>query len=130
MSAPESTEYSTEYVIAANGALKTLIESEGTAGCSIKLYDAADVLLATLGLSDPPAAVDAVTGELTLSVAGIATATGAGKAAYGSACKADGAWVVRIPCERGQAPATGKIVLNQLTVIVGAKISISSASII
>lgn len=130
MTVPTAVEYSTAYVIAANTALKTVLEAAGTSGCTIKLYDSADSLLATAALADPPATVNGTTGEVTLSAPGVAIATGAGSAAYGNICDAAGAWVARIPCQRGTAAVSGKIVLNQLTFIVGAEFTVGSASIL
>jgi len=130
MTVPTSTEYSTAYVIAANTALKTLLEAEGTSGCTIKLYDSADTLLSSSPMTDPPASVNGTTGELTLSAPGVSIATGAGRAAYGSVCDALGAYALRLPCERGTVAVPNKLVLSQLTVIVGAEITIGSATIL
>lgn len=130
MTVPTVVEYSTAYVIAANTALKTLLESAGTSGCTIKLYDATGSLLATSNMADPPASVNGTTGEITFSAPGVSIATGAGSAAYGNICDAAGAWVARIPCQRGTAAVSGKIALNQLTFIVGAEFTVGSASIL
>jgi len=129
MPAPSSATYSAAALVAAHTSFKDLIDA-GSAGGSIKIRDAADVLLAQVPLSDPCGTVNGTTGQLTFSIAGPdSSADASGTAAYGEFCDSDGVVHLSLPAQAGTVAVSGKIVLNTLSIIAGGPVSVLSATI-
>jgi len=129
MTAPSSATYSAAALVAAHTSFKDLIDA-GSAGGSIKIRDAADVLLAQVPLSDPCGTVNGTTGQLTFSIAGPdSSADASGTAAYGEFCDSDGVVHLSLPAQAGTVAVSGKIVLNTLSIIAGGPVSVLSATI-
>ena len=129
MPAPLTATYSVDAFVAAHTAFRDLIDA-GLAAGSIKIRDAADVLLANVPLSYPCGAVDGVTGRLTFAIAGPDLAADAGGvAAYGEFCDSAGAVKLSLPAVEGPASIAGKLVLNTTTIVVGQPVSVAVATV-
>ena len=126
MPAPTAQTYSVAALVAAHTAFRDLVDS-GTAGGSIKIRDAADVLLATIPLSDPCGTVNAGTGQLTITPSGRDdSADATGTAAYAEVCDSDGVVYVSLPTQQGTTPASNVLVLNTLSIVAGGPVEILS----
>lgn len=114
---------------AAHTTFRDLLDA-GSAGASIKIRDASDVLLAQVPLTDPCGTVNPTTGQLTLTPAGRDEgADTTGVAAYGELCDSTGAVHLSLPATVGTLPVAGAIVLNTLAVTGGAPVEVLSATI-
>ena len=128
MTVPTVATYSAAALIAAHTSFKDLIDI-GAAG-SIKIRDAADVLLAQVPLSDPCGTVNGTTGQLSFSIAGPDTSADAsGTAAYGEFCDSAGLVHLALPAQAGTAAVDGKLVLNTLSIIAGGPVGVVTATI-
>lgn len=129
MTVPTVATYSAAALVAAHTSFKDLIDA-GSAGGSIKIRDAADVLLAQVPLSDPCGSVNGTTGQLTFSIAGPdSSADASGTAAYGEFCDSDGTVHLSLPAQSGSVAVSGKIVLNTLSIIAGGPVGVVTATI-
>ena len=126
MPAPTVQTYSAPALVAAHTAFRNLVDS-GTAGGSIKIRDAADVLLATIPLSDPCGTVNGTTGQLTITPAGRdESADATGTAAYAEICNSNGTVYLSLPAQQGTAAVSGKVVLNTLSIVAGGPVEMLS----
>ena len=126
MPAPTVQTYSAAALVAAHTAFRDLVDA-GTAGGSIKIRDAADVLLATIPLTDPCGTVNAGTGQLTITPSGRdESADATGTAAYAEVCDSNGVVYVSLPTQQGTAPASNVLVLNTLSIVAGGPVEILS----
>ena len=115
--------------MAAHTAFRDLFHA-GTAGGSIKIRDAADVLLATVPLTDPCGSVNATTGQLTITPAGRdESADASGTAAYGEFCDSTGAVYLSLPAQAGSSAVLGKLVINTLSIGAGGPVEVLSATV-
>jgi hypothetical protein len=129
MAVPSVATYSAAALVAAHTAFKDLIDA-GTAGGSIKIRDAADVLLATIPLTDPCGTVNGTTGQLTITMAGRDESADAnGTAAYGEFCSSNGVVHLSLPAQAGSAAVSGKIVINSLSIVAGGPVEVLSATV-
>lgn len=129
MPAPTEQTYSAAALVAAQTALRDLIDAGSGAGF-VRVRDAADVLLAQVPLSDPCGTINGTTGQLTFSIAGPDSAADAdGTAAYAQFCDSDGTVHLSLPAQQGGAPVSGKIVFNTLTIATGAPVELVSATV-
>lgn len=126
MAVPSVATYSAAALVAAHTSFRDLIDS-GSAGI-LRIRDSADVLLASVPMSDPCGTVNGTTGQLTFSFSGTGTAA-AGTAAYGEFCTSAGVAHLSLPCEAGTVAVSGKLVLNTLTLVDGGPVEIVSATI-
>lgn len=128
MAVPTDYAWSVEALVAAHTALKNLIDT-GSAGF-IRLRDASDALLAQVPLTDPCGTVDTETGQFTITSSGPDTsADDDGTVAYGEICESDGTVHGVMPAVAGSSPASGRLVMNTLTVIAGLPVGIVSVTI-
>lgn len=126
MPAPTTYTYSAAALVAAHTAFKNLLDA-GSGPGSIKIRDAADVLLAQVPLTDPCGTVNATTGQLTITPSGRdESADASGTAAYGEFCDSDGLVHLALPAQAGGAAVIGKIVLNTLTIVAGGPVEVLS----
>lgn len=128
MPAPGSPTYSGAAKVAAHTAFRDAVDSGSGAG-TIKIYDAADVLLATITLTDPCGTVNGTTGQLTLTASGAATAVATGTAAWCTITNSSGTVYLSLDAQAGTSAVSGKIVLNSLSIISGGAVSLVSATI-
>ena len=129
MPAPAQATYSAAVLVAAHTAFRDLIDA-GTTGGSIKIRDAADVLLATIPLTDPCGTIDNGTGQLTLTPDGRdESADATGTAAYAEFCDSDGVVYLSLPTQAGSAPVLGKLVINTLSIVAGGPVEVLSATV-
>ncbi len=129
MAVPTVATYSAAALVAAHTSFKNLIDA-GSAGGSIKIRDASDVLLAQVPLSDPCGSVNGTTGQLTFSISGPDTSADAsGTAAYGEFCDSDGTVHLSLPTQAGTVAVSGKLVINTLSIIAGGPVGIVTATI-
>ena len=129
MAVPTVATYSAAALVAAHTAFKDLIDA-GIAGGSIKIRDAADVLLATVPLTDPCGTVNPTTGQLTITMAGRdESADATGTAAYGEFCDSNGLVHLSLPAQAGSAAVSGKIVINSLSIVAGGPVEVLSATV-
>lgn len=128
MPAPAEPIFSAAAYIAAHTAFLDLIDAEAGAG-SIKLYNSADTLLASVVLTDPCGTVNGTTGQLTLTSVGEVNGVESGTAAYGEVCDGDGVAHWTLPCAAGTVAVSNRIVMNSLTVVDGAPVNLVSATL-
>ena len=129
MAVPTVATYSAAALVAAHTAFKNLIDA-GIAGGSIQIRDAADVLLATVPLTDPCGTVNPTTGQLTITMAGRdESADATGTAAYGEFCDSAGLVHLSLPAQAGSAAVSGKIVINSLSIVAGGPVEVLSATV-
>lgn len=127
MPAPTTATYSAAALVAAHTAFKDLIDA-GTGAGSIKIRDAADVLLAQIPLTDPCGTVNGTTGQLTITPsARDESADATGTAAYAEFCDSAGLVHLSLPAQAGSTAVSGKIVLNTLSIIAAGPVEVLSA---
>ena len=129
MAVPTQATYSVAALVAAHTAFRDLIDA-GTAGGSIKIRDAADVLLAQIPLTDPCGTVNGTTGQLTITPSGRdESANATGTAAYGEFCDSNGVVHLSLPAQVGADAVSGKIVINTLSIVAGGPVEVLSATV-
>ena len=129
MAVPTVATYSAAALVAANTSFKDLIDAGAGAG-SIKVRDAADVLLAQIPLTDPCGTVNGTTGQLTITPSGRdESADATGTAAYGEFCDSNGLVHLSLPAQAGSAAVSGKIVINSLSIVAGGPVEVLSATV-
>ena len=129
MAVPTVATYSAAALVAANTSFKDLIDAGAGAG-SIKIRDAADVLLAQIPLTDPCGTVNGTTGQLTITPSGRdESADATGTAAYGEFCDSNGLVHLSLPAQAGSAAVSGKIVINSLSIVAGGPVEVLSATV-
>ena len=128
MAVPTQVEFSVAALVAAQTAFKNLLDAGSAAGF-IRLRSSTDVLLAQVSLSDPCGTVSGTTGQLTLSVAGPATALASGVAAYAQLCDSDGVVHAALLVQTGTAAVAGKVVMNTADIAVGEPVTVLSATV-
>lgn len=132
MPAPASQTYSAAALVAAHTALRDLIDSHPTLPGLLRIRDVADVLLAEIPLADPCGTIDGATGRLTLDVdpPPIDSAINAtGTAAYGEYCDGSGVPHLTLPCQAGDVPVSGKLVMRNTSLIIGGAVELISTTI-
>ena len=128
MPAPTVATYSVLALAAAQTSFRDLLDAGG--GGSIKIRDAADVLLAVVPLSLPSGTVNGATGQLTLTAAGRdESADASGTASYGEFCDGDGAVHLSLPAQAGNGVVVGKLVINSLTIAAGDQVEVLAATV-
>lgn len=116
-------------IAAAHTALLALLDGAATAA-KVTLHDSADVLLATVPLTDPAGTVNAGTGALTLTPDGRdESADAGGTASYATLRDGDGLAYRSLPCQTGSFAVPGACVLNTLTIIAGGPVEIISFAV-
>lgn len=129
MPAPATATYSAAALVAAHTAFKDLIDAGSGAG-SIKIRDAADVLLAQIPLTDPCGTVNGTTGQLTLTPsARDESADATGTAAYGEFCDSAGLVHLSLPAQAGTVAVSGKIVINSLSILASGPVEVLGATV-
>lgn len=129
MAVPTVATYSAAALVAANTSFKDLVDAGAGAG-SIKIRDAADVLLAQIPLTDPCGTVNGTTGQLTITMAGRDdSADATGTAAYGEFCDSNGLVHLSLPAQAGGVAVTGKLVINALSIVAGGPVEVLSATV-
>ena len=129
MPAPSVQTYSVAAKVASNTSFRDLIDA-GVAAGSIKIRDAADVLLAQIPLTDPCGTVAGGTGILTITPDGRdESADASGTAAYGEFCDSAGLVHLSLPAQAGGVAVSGKVVLNTLTIVAAGPVEVISAVI-
>lgn len=123
MPAPTVATYSAAVKIAANTALRDLLDSGSAA--LLRIRDASDALLVQFTLSDPCGTVNGTTGVLTITAPSATTVSTAGTAAYAELCSSDGTVRLSLPAQAGTTGVAGKIVLNTLA-LAAAPLNITS----
>jgi hypothetical protein len=106
--------------IACHDALLTLIAAGG-GNAHLDIYDAANTLLASLLLTDPPGSAGSpqLVLEFDLAVSGTATGT----AGYAKFLAADDTVLENnIPCQQGTTPVYGKVVMTTLAIVQGSPV--------
>lgn len=124
MPAPTVPTYSVATLVGAHTFFKNLIDA-GTGAGSIKIRDAADVLLAQVPLTDPCGTINGTTGQFTITPSGRdESADASGTAAYGEICDSDGVVHLSLPAQAGSVAVSGKIVINTLTIVAGGPVEV------
>ena len=129
MAVPSVATYSVASLVAAHTAFRDLLDAGAGAG-SIKIRDAADVLLAQIPLTDPCGTVNGTTGQLTLTMSGRdESADASGTAAYGEFCDSAGLVHLSLPTQAGVESVSGKLVLNTLVIVASGPVEVLSATV-
>ena len=130
MPAPSVATYSVAALVAAHTTFRDLIDADPVLLGSIKIRDAADVLLAQIPLTDPPSTVNGATGQLTITPSGRdESANASGTAAYGELCDGAGLVHLALPAQAGLVAVSGKLVMNTLTVVAGGPVEALSVTV-
>jgi hypothetical protein len=130
MPAPSVATYSVAALVAAHTTFRDLIDADPVLLGSIKIRDAADVLLAQIPLTDPPGTVNGATGQLTITPSGRdESANASGTAAYGELCDGAGLVHLALPAQAGLVAVSGKLVMNTLTVVAGGPVEALSVTV-
>jgi hypothetical protein len=117
-----------DLLVAVHTEVLAQIDAE-TGAASVKVYDAGDVLLATLPLDDPAGTVTPGTGQLVLSPDAPSTWQGNGTADYATLCDGAGKALMALPCSQGSSPVADTFVLTTLTAVLNAPVALLSATI-
>ena len=129
MPTPEQITYSLDALVNCGDEILALIDG-GTGVGKIRIFDEDDVLLADLSLADPAGEVNILTGSLAINAAtGAQYAVASGTASYAQVTDSDNTMVLEMPTAEGVAAVSGYMVLNSLSVISGAEVSLSSGVI-
>lgn len=128
MPAPVSATYSVAAKVAAHEALIDVIDS-GTGAGYIEIRSASDALLWTIYLADPCGTVDGGTGILTFDIDESEAPDAAGTAAYAEFRDSATNVHLSLPAQAGSSPASGYFVMNTLTIVADAAITIISATV-
>lgn len=124
-----ATEYSLALVTAGYEAALAVILA-GAGSSTVKIFDAADVELASATIDEATSEVDAVTGDITIEIdVQEDDAPAGGTASYAQILDGDGDPHVQVPCAQGSTAVAGYCVLNTLTVIEGSSVEIVSVAI-
>jgi len=124
--APVSVTWTTAVLTAVQTAVLAEID-DGVSNAVLKLYTEADVLLATLTLSDPAGTV--TSGTLTITATGAATAVDTGTCTWGRVETSAGTAIVDAPVSQGVAPVAGSIILSNTSIVTGADVTLASFTI-
>jgi hypothetical protein len=122
MAAPGALTWDAQALIDAHTAVLDLIDA-GTGAGKIKLYTAADSLLATLTLTDPAGTVHGTTGQLTLTLAASQTGSADGTAAWAEVTDSDDNNVFSCDVSEGTSAVSGELVLNSASIVNGGAIT-------
>jgi hypothetical protein len=128
MPAPSAATYSNQAKIDANTTFLTLIDT-GAGNATIKIRSSADVLLATVTLTDPAGTVNGTTGQLTLTPSATPNAVATGTAAYAEVCNPAGTVHLSIPAQVGTVAVAGKLVMNTLSIVSGGPVLLQTITI-
>ena len=129
MPAPSVATYSATAKVNANTSFRDLLDTGSTAAL-LRIRTSADALLIEIPLTDPCGTVNGTTGQLTLTFPGSPpNATATGTAAYGELCTSAGAVHLSLPAAAGTSAVSGQIVLNTLSIVSGAPVTVVSALI-
>ena len=128
MAAPGSYTYSAQALIDAQTSFLDLVDG-GTGAGKIFLYSEADLMLAEIPLNDPSGTVDGA-GQLTITASGPDTsADAAGECTWGSICDGDDVEYLALPAQQGGAAVSGKLVISNTTIALGAEVTLVSCTI-
>lgn len=127
MPAPAQYTYSDAALSAAQTALLGEIDA-GVAAGKLKLYTDADVLLATITLSDPAGTVSAA-GVLTITAPSAVAAVATGTCTYGTVTDSADTVILTAPVSEGTSAVSGNIVLTETAVVSGADVELVSFTI-
>lgn len=127
MPSPTQATYSLEAKIAANTAIKELIDSDGYPGY-IVFRNENDEEIFSEYFTDPCGTIDSVTGSLTLTLSTVEqTIYQSGTVAYAVIFTNSGSVeCLRLPAEQGNSPVNGKAVLENLTLVGGETVEVAS----
>jgi len=127
MPAPGSATYSAAAKVAAQTSFRDLLDAGSNA--LVRIRNSADTLLWQGACSDPCGTVNGTTGQLTITMSTNPNATASGTAAYGELCESDGTVHLSLPVEAGTSPVSGKLVINTLSIVSGAPVTMVSLTI-
>jgi hypothetical protein len=129
MPVPSTATYSVAAKVAAQTEFRDLVDAGPAAG-TVRIRDAADVLLAEVPLTDPCGTVNGGTGQLTITPAGRdESANATGTAAYAEVCDSTGVVHLALPTQQGTAPVANRFVMNTLSIVAGGPVEVLSATI-
>jgi hypothetical protein len=127
MAAEYLTAWHKDALVAAHTALIDVVGS----AAKITIHDSSDIKLAEVILESPCGTVDAVTGELTLTVLTQEdSAAYSGVAEYATLRRTDDTALRSIPCQIGGVSVAGYCVLNTRNITQGAAVEVIAASVL
>lgn len=128
MPAPGAPTYAAAAKVAAHSSFRDLVDS-GSGPGTLKIRNSADVLLATITLTDPCGTVNGTTGQLTLTAASSPNATVTGTAAYAELCNSTGTVYFSADTQAGSSAVAGKLVINTLALVAGTPVELMNGTI-
>jgi hypothetical protein len=122
--------YTSDLLVPVRTAMLGVIDT-GASRPRFKIYDAGNILLATLPLADPAGSVNGTTGLITLTPGTPETnAPASGVASYATLEDGDGVILDdNIQVDQGTAPVSGKLIISTLNIIGGGTVELISATI-
>ena len=115
-------------IAAAHESVLSLIDASETPG-KVCIFDADDVLLATIPLSTPAGVVSQSTGVLSITEVAPVFPAVAGTASYASLLDGDDVELITLPCASGTASVAGYCVLSMLSLSTATAVSLVSMTI-
>ena len=130
MPAPTQATYSLEAKIAANTALRDLIDAQAGNG-KLHLMNEEDSIMATFELTKPCGTVNATTGKLVITTTtGLAVVEYGGyEATHAALVDSDGYAHLTLPAQEGSEPVAGKVILDLTFLEHGGTVEIGSIEI-
>lgn len=128
---PNVTEqtYSLSAQTAMSNALIADLVSQGSSGCTLVIFNAADILCATFSLADPPANVDAEGKVIIAASDDSATIVNGGVATYVEFRRANSSVFLSLPVVKSSAASSGRFAMSTTTMINGAEILLTNFEI-
>lgn len=129
MPAPASFTYEVDTLEAAHQAVLDLIDG-GTGAGKVRLLSEADTTLAVIPLTDPAGTINTSTGQLTLTASGPDTSADAtGICTWAQIEDGDNVAFLSLPASAGTSAVSGQIVINSVSIVAGAEVTLVSATI-
>lgn len=111
MPAPTQATYSLEAKIAANTALRDLIDAQAGNG-KLHLMNEEDSIMATFELTKPCGTVNATTGKLVITATGLAVIQFTDTATHAALVDSNDDAHLTLPAQEGSEPVAGKVILD------------------
>lgn len=128
MPAPTQATYSLEAKIAANTALRDLIDAQAGNG-KLHLMVSDDSIIATFELAKPCGTVNETTGKLFITVTGVAVSQYEDTVTHAALVDSDEYAHLTLPAQEGSAPVAGKVILDSTYLESGGTVEIGSIEI-
>ena len=128
MPAPTQATYSLEAKIAANTAIRDLIDAQAGNG-KLHLMNEEDSIMATFELAKPCGAVNETTGKLVITATGVAVSQSTDTVTHAALVDSNDDAHLTLPAQEGSAPVAGKVILSSTYLEADGTVEIGSIEI-